>query len=107
MYDRYRDWKLEDIKQRTAELIRREQEEREKQQKNRKEYLERRIAEYSNYDNAKTGYAGECLDKWYCPRCHNWFYPNGCVSPYRDRDGIETSICPICNTRLAHSYELD
>lgn len=107
MYDRYKDWKLEDIKQRTAELIRREQEEREKQQKNRKEYLERRIAEYSNYDNAKTRYAGECLDKWYCPRCHNWFYPNGCASPYRDRDGIETSICPICNTRLAHGYELD
>lgn len=107
MYDRYRDWKLEDIKQRTAELIRREQEDREKQQKNHKEYLERRIAEYSKYDNAKTRYAGELLDKWYCPRCHNWFYPNGCASPYRDRDEIETSICPICDTKLAHSYELD
>ena len=45
MYDRCSDWKLEDIKQRTAELIRREQEEREKQQKDHIEYLERRIAE--------------------------------------------------------------
>lgn len=103
MYDRYSDWKLEDIEQKTAELIRR----RTKQQKDRKEYLERRISEYSNYGNVKTRYAGELLDKWYCPRCHNWFYPNGCVPPYRDKDGIETSICPICNTRLAYSYELD
>lgn len=106
MYDRYSDWELEDIKQRTAELVRREQEEREKRQKERKEYLERRIAEYSNYGNVKIKPV-RLLDKWYCPRCHNWFYPNGCASPYRDRDGIETSICPICNTRLAHAYELD
>lgn len=106
MYDRYSDWELEDIKQRTAELVRREQEEREKRQKDRKEYLERRIAEYSNYGNVKIKPV-RLLDKWYCPRCHNWFYPNGCASPYRDRDGIETSICPICNTRLAHAYELD
>lgn len=106
MYDRYSDWELQDIKQRTAELIRREQEAREKQQKDRKEYLQMRIAEYSNYGNVKIKTI-RLLDKWYCPRCHNWFYPNGCASPYRDRDGIETSICPICNTKLAHSYELD
>lgn len=107
MYDRYSDWKLEDIKQKTAELIRREQEEREKQQKDHIEYLERRIAEYSNYGNTKTRYAGELLDKWYCPRCHNWFYPNGCATPDHDRDRIEIARCPICNTRLAHSYDLD
>ncbi len=107
MYDRYSDWELEDIKLRTAELIRREQEEREKQQKDHIEYLERCIAKYSNYGNVKTRYAGELLDKWYCPRCHNWFYPNGCASPNHDRDRIEIARCPICNTMLAHSYELD
>lgn len=107
MYDRYSDWELQDIKQRTAELIRQEQEEREKQQKDHIEYLERRISEYSNYGNMKTRYAGELLDKWYCPRCHNWFYPNGCATPDHDRDRIEIARCPICNTRLAHSYELD
>lgn len=106
MYDRYSDWKLEDIKQRTEEAIRREQEDREKQQKDRKEYLEKRIAEHSNYGNVKIKTI-RLFDKWYCPRCHNWFYPNGCASPYRDRDGIETARCPICDTKLAHSYELD
>jgi len=106
MYDRYSDWKLEDIKQKTEEAIRREQEEREKQRKDRKEYLKRRIAKYSNYENVKIKHI-RLLDKWYCPRCHNWFYPNGCASPDRDRDGIETARCPICDTKLAHSYELD
>lgn len=107
MYDRYSDWRLEDIKQRTKDTIRREQEEREKRQKDRKEYLERRIAEYSNYGNVKTRYAGEFLDKWYCPRCHNWFYPNGGMGATRLKEGIEFCWCPICDTRLAHSYELD
>lgn len=103
MYDRdYRDYEYAEVSYKEKQA--REQKAREKQHK---EYLERRIAEYSNYENVKTRYVRECPDKWYCPRCHNWFYPNGCASPYRDRDGIETSICPICNTRLAHSYELD
>lgn len=107
MYDRYSDWKLEDIKQRTEEAIRREQEDREKQQKDRKEYLERRIAEHSNYGNVKTKHTRELLDVWYCPRCHNWICPNGWALPSRDKDGIETARCPICDTKLAHSYELD
>lgn len=102
MYDRdYRDYEYAEVSYKEKQA--REQEEREKQHK---EYLERRIAEYSNYGNVKIK-SIRLLDKWYCPRCHNWFYPNGCASPYRDRDGIETSICPICNTKLAHSYELD
>ena len=102
MYDcDYRDYEYAEVSYKEKQV--REQEARERQHK---EYLERRIAEYSNYGNVKIKPI-RLLDKWYCPRCHNWFYPNGCVSPYRDRDGIETSTCPICNTKLAHSYELD
>ena len=107
MYGRYGCWRFEDLNQITAELVRREQEEREKRQKDRKEHLQRRIAEYSNYGNAKTRYVRDGFDAWYCPRCHNWFYLNGFAYPGRDKDRIETARCPICNTRLAHSYELD
>ena len=101
MYDHdYRDYEYTEVSYKEKQV--REQKAWEKQ---RKEYLERRIAEYSNYGNVKIKPV-RLLDKWYCPRCRNWFYPNGCASPCRDRDGIETSICPICSTKLAYSYEL-
>jgi hypothetical protein len=103
MYDC--DWR--DYTDQELEWERRDRERREEKERERKEYLENKIKRYSNYGNTKIKYAGELLDQWLCPRCCHWFLPNGWASPIQNGDGIETAICPICNTKLAHCYELD
>lgn len=101
MYDRdYRDYEYAEVSYKEKQA--REQEAREK---SRKEDIERRIRNYSDYDNVKVKHEGRAYERWFCPRCHNWFQNAwwGCTMV----DGVTFTRCKICYAKLAHSYELD
>lgn len=101
MYDRdYRDYEYAEVSYKEKQA--REQEAREK---SRKEDIERRIRNYSDYDNVKVKHEGRAYERWFCPRCHNWFQNAWweCTMV----DGVTFTRCKICYAKLAHSYELD
>lgn len=103
MYDC--DWR--DYTEQELEWERRDKEQKVEKERERKEYLENKLMKYSDYGNVLIKPARETVDIWLCPRCHNWFLPNGWASPYMVDSDIEIATCSICHTRLAHCYELD
>ena len=81
----------------------REQEQKDKRDREYKNDLTARVHEISKYGNTKVQYGSGLRPKWYCPRCHNWFLPwfEG------HNKGISSTECPYCDTKLAHSGEIE